>query len=176
VTLPIVTERLILRRFTHDDIPDVIAFVSHPSVSRATPEIEGTEAGVGKYIDLQNSYEPFEQGECFDLAVERGEDGKVIGLLSLVCREHRQAEIGYALGVRHRGQGYATEAARALMAYGFVSLGLHRIYATTSSANTGSWGVMERLGMRRESHLREAELRDGEWVDTFVYGMLAREW
>ena len=147
MTLPIVTERLILRRFTHDDIPDVIAFVSHPSVSRATPEIEGTEAGVGKYIDLQNSYEPFEQGECFDLAVERGEDGKVIGLLSLVCREHRQAEIG-----------------------------LHRIYATTSSANTGSWGVMERLGMRRESHLREAELRDGEWVDTFVYGMLAREW
>jgi RimJ/RimL family protein N-acetyltransferase len=176
VTLPITTERLILRRFTHDDIPDVIAFVSHPSVARATPEIEGTKAGVGKYIDLQNSYEPFELDRCFDLAVERKEDGKVIGLLSLVCREHKQGEIGYALGLGYRGQGYATEAARALMTYGFASLGLYRIYATTSSVNAGSWGVMERLGMRREGHLREAESRDGEWVDTLIYGVLAREW
>lgn len=176
MTLPITTERLILRRFTYEDIPDVIAFVSHPSVARATPEIKGTEAGVGKYIDLQNSYEPFELDRCSDLAVARKEDGKVIGLLSLVCREHKQGEIGYALGVRHRGQGYATEAAWALTTYGFASLGLHRIYATTSSVNTGSWGVMERLGMSREGHLRETELRDGEWVDTFVYGMLACEW
>jgi hypothetical protein len=62
VTLPIVTERLILRRFTRDDVPDVIAFVSHPSVARATPEIEGTEAGVRKYIDLQNSVDTFVYG------------------------------------------------------------------------------------------------------------------
>ena len=105
MTLVIRTERLNLRRFTRDDIHDVIAFVSHPSVARATPEIEPTESAVIKYVDKQNSYRPFEQGKCFDLAIERQSDGKVIGLLSLVCKEHQQGEIGWALGVDHRGQG-----------------------------------------------------------------------
>jgi RimJ/RimL family protein N-acetyltransferase len=176
MTLPIRTERLVLRRFTQDDVPDIIAFVSHPSVARATPEIEPTESAVTKYVERQNAYQPFELGKCFDLALQRKKDGRVIGLLSLVCKEHRQGEIGWALGVDYRGQGYATEAAKALMTYGFASLGLHRIYATTSSANPGSWRVMERLGMRREAHLREAECRDGEWLDILIYGILAAEW
>ena len=176
MTLPIRTERLNLRRFTRDDVHDIIAFVSHPSVERATPEIEPTESAVIKYVDKQNGYRPFEQNKCFDLAIERKSDGKVIGLLSLVRKEHQQGEIGWALGVDHRGQGFATEAARALIAHGFASLGLHRIYATTSSANPASWGVMERLGMRREAKLREAEFRDGEWLDTLIYALLADEW
>ena len=176
MTLPIQTDRLVLRRFTHDDVQDVLVFVSHPSVARATPEIEPSESGVIQYIDRQNAYRPFEQGKYFDLAIERKKDGRVIGLLSLVCKEHMQGGIGWGLGVDYRGQGYATEAARALITYGFASLGLHRIYATTSSVNPGSWRVMERLGMRREAQLREAECRDGEWVDVLIYGILAAEW
>jgi RimJ/RimL family protein N-acetyltransferase len=174
--LPITTDRLVLRRFTHDDIPFLLDVVSHPSVSRATPEIEPTAAGIREYIDRQNSYQPFEQDKCFDLALERTEDGCVLGLISLVCKAHRKAEIGWALGVAHRGQGFATEAARALLAYGFTSLGLHRIQATTSSANPKSWGVMERLAMKKEARLREAECRDGQWLDILIYGMLATEW
>ncbi len=176
MSLPITTERLVLRRYTYDDIQDIIEFVSHPSVARATPEIGTTESEVRKYIDLQNSYQPFEQDKCFDLAIERKQNGKVIGLLSLVCKEHKQGAIGWALGIKYRGQGYGTKAARALMALSFDLLGLHRIYATTSSRNVDSWRVMERLGMRREGHLREAEFRDGEWLDTLIYGILADEW
>jgi RimJ/RimL family protein N-acetyltransferase len=176
VDLPIVTERLVLRRYTYDDIEDILEFVSDASVARATPEIEATESGVRRYIDMQNFYRPFEQGKCFDLAVQRIEDGKVIGLLSLVCKEHKLGEVGYALGVDHRGQGYATEGARALMAYGFTSLGLHRIQATTSSDNTESWRVMDRLGMTREAQLRDAAFRDGRWFDVLIYGILAAEW
>lgn len=175
MTLPITTERLVLRRYSHDDIPDLLSFVSHPSVARATPEITATEAGIREYIDLQNSYQPFEQDKCFDLAVQR-QDGGVIGLLSLVCKRHRQGSIGWGLNVKHRGQGFATEAARALITYCFTVLGLHRVHATTSHRNTASWAVMERLGMRREAHLQEAELRDGEWLDVFVYGILEHEW
>lgn len=174
--LPITTERLVLRRYTYDDIPDMLTFLSHPSVDRATPEIEATEQGVRRYIDLQNSYQPFEQDRCFDLAIERKVDGQVIGLLSLVRRQHQKAEIGWALGVKHRGQGFATEAASALVDHGFVSLGLHRIQAETSATNSASWGVMERLGMVREAHLRETTLRDGEWQDSLIYGLLASEW
>ena len=105
MTLPIKTERLSLRRFTHNDIQDIIVFISHPSVARATPDIKPNEPTVIKYIDKQNSYQPFEQDKCFDLAIERKEDGKVIGLLSLICRRHKQGEIGWGLGIDHRGQG-----------------------------------------------------------------------
>lgn len=131
--------------------------------------------GVRQYIDLQNSYQPFEQGKCFDLAIGRQGD-KVIGMLTLICKEHEQGAIGWALGIRYRGRGYATEAAEALMEYGFASLGLHRTYAETSSANLASRRVTERLGMRQEGHLREAIFEDGEWLDMLIYGILADEW
>jgi RimJ/RimL family protein N-acetyltransferase len=176
VTLPITTERLVLRRYTHDDVQDVLEFASQPSVAGATPEIEGTEEGIRRYIDLQNSYQPFEKGKVFDLAIERKRDGKVMGLSTLICREHRQGLIGWALGIEYRGQGYATEAAKALMSYAFRSLGLHRIQADTSGDNSDSWGVMERLGMRREAQLREAVYKQGRWGDKYIYGMLSDEW
>lgn len=174
--LAITSPRLVVRRFSPADLYDILDFVSHPSVARAAPEIEATEAGVKQYIDLQNSYQPFEQDKCFDLAIERRADGKVIGLLTLVRREHEQGALGYALGIEHRGQGYVTEAARALIAYGFGPLALHRIYAETESGNPASWQVMERLGMRREACLREAVLEDGQWQDHLIYGLLAAEW
>jgi len=138
--------------------------------------IQATEEGVRKYIDLQNSYQPFEKGKVFELAIERKEDGKVIGLLGLIRQDHGQGEMGWVLGVEYRGQGYATEAARALMDYGFNTLGLHRIHADTSTDNVASWRMMERLGMRREGLLRGAIFEEGKWVDRYVYGMLADEW
>jgi RimJ/RimL family protein N-acetyltransferase len=176
VTLAITTERLVLRRYTQHDAQDVLEFASQPSVAGATPEIEATEEGIRRYIDLQNSYQPFEKGKAFDLAIERKRDGKVMGLLTLICREHRQGSIGWALGTEYRRQGYATEAAKALMSYAFRSLGLHRIQADTNSGNSDSWGVMERLGMRREGQLREAVHREGKWLDRHIYGILSHEW
>jgi RimJ/RimL family protein N-acetyltransferase len=177
MTLPIITKRLILRRYTHDDLSDVLEFASQPSVARVTSgNIDATEEGVGRYIELQNSYQPFEKDKVFDLAIERKEDGVVIGLLGFICRDHLQGEIGWALGVEYRGQGYATEAARALIAYGFKSLDLHRIHADTSIGNTASWRLMERLGMKREAHLREVVYQEGKWLDRYIYGVLADEW
>jgi RimJ/RimL family protein N-acetyltransferase len=177
VTLPITTERLVLRRYTHDDAEDTLEFASQPSVARVTSgNIEATEEGIRRYIDLQNSYQPFEKDKAFDLAIQRKEDGKVIGLVTLICRDHKKGVIGWALGVAYRGQGYATEAASALMDYGFRSLGLHRIQADTSSGNPDSLRLMERLGMRCEAQLREAVYEDGEWLDTYIYATLADEW
>jgi RimJ/RimL family protein N-acetyltransferase len=175
MTLPILTERLILRSFTYNDIQDIIEIVSHPSVARITTNIEANESKVRKYIDKQKSYRPFEKDKYYDLAMERKEDGKVIGLLGLMREDHKQGLIGWALGVDYRGNGYVTEGARSLIMYGFTELDLHRIYAKTSSINTASWKVMERVGMRKEAHLREAEFRDGEWIDVLIYAILADE-
>lgn len=88
----------------------------------------------------------------------------------------RQGEIGYIFNPAYHGQGYATEAARVLLELGFEGLGLHRIYARCAAANTASWRVMERLGMRREAHLRENLFVKGAWDEELIYAMLEDEW
>ncbi|NIV36970.1 MAG: GNAT family N-acetyltransferase [Anaerolineae bacterium] len=177
MTLPIVTHRLLLRRFAREDQADLLNLAAQPEVAEIlSGRLPATEEGIREYIDLQNSYEPFEMDKVFELALERKEDGRVIGLVGLIRRDHRQGEVGWALAAEYRGQGYATEAARALLDYGFASLDLHRIHADTNSDNVASLRVMERLGMRREARLREAVPSGGKWLDRVICGILAGEW
>jgi len=92
-TIPIYTDRLILRRFLPADAADLRIFIDHPSVARSVPEMASTEAGVRSYIEQQNSFRPFEQDQCFDLAIEHIQDSRIIG---------------WALGFEYRSRGYAT--------------------------------------------------------------------
>jgi RimJ/RimL family protein N-acetyltransferase len=172
--LPLVTQRLTLRTLEDGDAGDILDLVSHPSVARVTTNIEGTEPGVKRYIEEQRGCRPFQEGVYYDLALVL--ESQVIGLIGLMCLDHQQGLIGWGVNVAYRGRGYATEGARALITHGFSELGLHRIYAKTSNANTASWRVMGRLGMRCEAQLREAEFRDGAWIDVLIYAVLAGEW
>jgi RimJ/RimL family protein N-acetyltransferase len=89
----------------------------------------------------------------------------------------RQAELGWALDPTHTGAGYATEAVRGLLAHSFTTLGVRRVVATCFLANRTSWRLMERVGMRRESHaVADALHRSGRWLDTVTYAVLATEW
>jgi RimJ/RimL family protein N-acetyltransferase len=76
----------------------------------------------------------------------------------------------------HTRRGYATEAARAMLTYGFDSLGSHRIWAECNADNAASAHVLEKLGMRREAHFREHDYFKDRWWDTLIYAMLDREW
>src|SRR5438876_3812830 len=92
------------------------------------------------------------------------------------ARDPRQCEIGFAIATGHQGHGYATEAARLLVGYLFGRRAKHRITASCDARNTASAAVLERLGMRREGHLRESSWAKGEWTDDLLYGLLRREW
>jgi RimJ/RimL family protein N-acetyltransferase len=180
VTLPIRTDRLIIRRFTQADIDAIIAFTAHPSVARETTNIPREDRGkMADYIETQSGYSLFETQACVDLAVEHKETGAVIGLLSLVSDGKRQGEIGWGFGIDHRGQGLATEAARGLISYAFEECGYHRLFAGTIFTNTRSWALMERVGLRKEAHFVKAHVpaeEAGEWIDTVRYAVLAEEW
>ena len=180
MTLPIQSERLIIRRFSLSDIDDIINFTSHPSVHRETTNIPRDDREkMEEYVETQNGYSLFESKKCVDLAVEAKEAGEVIGLLSLVSNGERQGEIGWGFGIDHRGQGLATEAASRLITYAFQECGYHRIFAGTIFTNTRSWALMERLGMRKEAHFVKAHVPakpGGEWIDTVRYAILAEEW
>jgi RimJ/RimL family protein N-acetyltransferase len=89
--------------------------------------------------------------------------------------EHGSVEVGFSFLPAHQGNGYATEAARALVDWAF-GVGHHRVYGRLEVRNTASARVLEKLGMRREAHLVENEWIKGEWQSEFVYAILDREW
>jgi RimJ/RimL family protein N-acetyltransferase len=86
-------------------------------------------------------------------------------------------EIGWIFHPHYHGQGYATEAATALLRHGFETLGVHRIIATCQPENVASWRVMEKLGMLREAHFRKGVLfADDTWWDEYLYAILEEDW
>ena len=108
------------------------------------------------------------------LAVELRATGELIGdVMLMVDAEHRQGEIGFILHPDHQGHGYATEAARAMLAIAFDDYGLHRVCGRLESRNVASARVLEKLGMRLEAHLIENEWVKGEWQSESIYAMLA---
>ena len=90
--------------------------------------------------------------------------------------DHQHAELGYWIGVPYWGQGYATEASRELLRYGFEDLGLHRIFASHFKHNPASGRILVKLGMRYEGCQREHLRKWDRFVDSELYGILRQEW
>ena len=84
--------------------------------------------------------------------------------------------IGYELAPEQWGNGYATEAARAIVEFGFTELRLHRVWAWCAADNTGSAHVLEKLGMQREGRMRDKDRYKGRWWDRLYYAVLEPEW
>lgn len=110
--------------------------------------------------------------------VERASDGAFLGWCALVRWDpvHRSAALGYCFSEAAWGHGYATEAAHALLRWAFGALDLNRVQAETDTRNQASARVLEKLGFRREGTLREDCVVNGDVSDSWVYGLLRREW
>jgi len=118
-----------------------------------------------------------ERGEALQWAIERRDDGRVIGSITLMLADGQpRAEIGYILGREHWGRGFAAEAQGRTIEYAFGELGLHRLEADTHPDNHASTRSLERLGFRREGLLRERWLVGGEYGDSVLWGLLAEDW
>lgn len=103
---------------------------------------------------------------------------KLVGTCGLtgISFLHRTAEYSMLVGPPHQGYGYATEALKVLFDYGFQNLGLHCIWGEIFSNNQAGVHIAQKLGMQREGRLRERYFKQGEWVDTVTYSILADEW
>ena len=114
----------------------------------------------------------------FEFAVTLAESGRLIGGCGIraASRGNRSADMGYCLRKDAWGRGYATEAAEAVLAFGFDVLNNHRIVATCDTENLASARVLEKLGMRREAHFREDARLRGRWRDSYLYAVLEQEW
>lgn len=172
------SNRLLLRDFVEDDWLALHAIESLPEVARYQSFEPRTPEESRSYVLDGIAGAAEEPRLTYDLAVVLAEMDRLIGRVGLGITEPelREAVIWYTLHPDHWGQGYMTEAARAMVVHGFGDLGLHRIWADCDPRNPGSWRVLEKIGMRREGHLLENAWVKGEWVDSLIYAILDREW
>ena len=108
-------------------------------------------------------------------AIEPGHAGRIGGLIRITIDDETGAggSVGYSLDRDFQGSGYATEALREVVRFGFEELGLHRIQATADTRNENSWKVLERAGFRREKRLSGHRTIRGIRGDSYLYEILS---
>jgi RimJ/RimL family protein N-acetyltransferase len=176
--LPVLTsERVVLRWLEDRDADALFGVFSDPQVMCYWSSPPWTDqARSAEMIESVGRY--FAEGALYQWGIARRSDDTVIGTCTLahVDTQNRRAEIGFILRRDHWGQGYMSEATRALLRFAFEKLDLHRVEADVDPRNEASIRLLERLGFQREGYLRERWIVGDEINDTILYGLLRREW
>jgi RimJ/RimL family protein N-acetyltransferase len=181
------TDRIILRRFTTDDLDHLVALDSDPEVMRYLTNGGPTPYEVVRDDILPRILAEYERSPRHGrwAAIDRS-TGRFLGWLSLALPDHGdpdqgdpdQANLGYRLRREVWGRGLATEGARALVRTAFTTLGLRRVSATTMAVNLASRRVMEKAGLRyvRIFHLVFDDPIPGTEHGEVEYAVTADEW
>ena len=172
------TPRLRVRRFTDGDVETFASYRADPDVARYQSWTDYTLDQARELVAAVAVDEPGVPGEWFQLAIELGATGALVGDLALHvdADEPRQAEVGFTLHPAHQGRGYATEALRGYLDWLFPTFHLHRVIAVTDARNGAAAALLQRVGFRREAHFVDNVFFKGSWGSEFLFAMLQREW
>ncbi|PKF75247.1 GNAT family N-acetyltransferase [Chryseobacterium sp. PMSZPI] len=164
------TERLILSQLEEKDLPFIVGYLQHKIYSDLTSNIPYpyTESDAKFWLKMAN--EAFENKSGYTFGI-RNKEGQIIGAIGLHDREDDKAELGYWIGMPYWNKGYVTEAARAIVDFGFKTLNFNKIFATHFLHNPASGKIMEKIGMEREAILKEEVKKDGEYFDLALYSI-----
>lgn len=172
---PLSTARLLLRELEPGDLDAVHGWSSDPEVCRHVPWGPNTREQTRAYLEgvLRERDDP--DRSHWQAAVVLRATGEVVGSCAVwvTSAEHRRGELGYAFARQHWGRGYASEAARALVALAFGPLGLERVEGTCRPDNPGSQRVLEAAGLVLEGRLRGHVLVRGERRDSLLLAATA---
>ncbi|SDR26052.1 GNAT family N-acetyltransferase [Natronobacterium texcoconense] len=165
-------DRVDLRPIEEDDLEFLRDAINDPQVWRPI--------GGSHPLNLEQEREFFENVVCGDDGVHLliTADDSPVGTIGLreIDWESGTAEVGYWIEPDEHGQGYGSEAAELVVGYAFDQLGLHRIRAHVFEFNDASQRLLESIGFTREGTERESQFIDGEYWDTYWYGLLEDEW
>jgi [ribosomal protein S5]-alanine N-acetyltransferase len=168
------TARLLLRSFQHEDISALVRLAGAKEIAATTLSIPHPYTEQDGENFLAKASEDFRKGRTLIFAVSIAASGELCGAVGLdIAEAHNHAELGYWIGVPFWGRGYATEAAIAVLSFGFGALRLRRIYAHHFAGNTGSQRVLEKIGMSHEGRFRQHIRKWDQFIDVENYGLLA---
>ncbi|QOY35207.1 GNAT family N-acetyltransferase [Anaerobacillus isosaccharinicus] len=171
------TERLLLRPVTVEDGDRVEELASDYDVSKTTLNIPYPYPEGGGKEFIESVIESEKNGKIAILAIVDKETQHLLGLINLnIAIPHKRGELGYFIGKPYWGMGYGTEAARAIVAYGFKDLALNKIYAAAFTTNPGSWRIMEKIGLKHEGTHKQHVSRFGEFFDLAYYGLVKEDY
>lgn len=164
-----------LREFRNDDAAAAYLIVGDDTVTRSLSIDSRDEQTTAAMIDATVTRAQDEPRTEYFLAVTLPSD-ELIGFVRLALTGVKAAKLGYVIRADQWGHGYATDAARTIVDFGFTELGLHRITAAIGPDNRASSTVAKRLGMRYEGRLRDHVHTNGAWRDSVLYSVLTHEW
>jgi RimJ/RimL family protein N-acetyltransferase len=170
------TARLLLRSLETGDVPALVRLTGAREIAAMTTRIPHPYSEQDARNFLLQAHEEFRDGRSISFAITILPAGELCGGIRLdLTPEHQRAELGYWIGVPFWGRGFATEAATAVVAFGFDTLRLHRIHAHHFGGNTASQRVLEKIGMRHEGHIPQHVLKWDRFIDLEIYGLLAAD-
>ncbi len=171
------TERLILRPFTLKDAKRVQELAGDPLISDTTLNIPYPyEDGIAE-IWISNHEEKFEKKEELVLAITLNDEKNIIGAIGLkINTSFNNAELGYWIGKDFWNNGYATEAAKSVLDFGFNELMLNKIFAHYLARNNSSGKVMQKIGMVEEGLFKQHVIKNGIYEDIVHYAILKDEY
>lgn len=165
-----------LREFRQEDLDDVLAVVGDERVTSWLSFDSRDRAQALEMIrTITRRAQEIPRQEYY-LAVTRSDDDRLIGFVRLALDGVQAAKLGYAIGADHWGHGYATDAVRAMLRFGFGTLGLHRVSAAIGPENQSSIAVVKRLGLTYEGRIRHHVRTNGGWRDSLLYSILDDDW
>ena len=172
------TERLLLRPLTPQDAPTLHQLAGRREIADTTISIPHPYSEEQARQWIAGTADLFAKGEGVAFGVQLKREGNLAGAAGLrdIDAEHSLAELGFWVAVEHWGQGYATEAAGAVVSFGFQRLGLNRIYAHHMVRNPASGHVLAKIRMRPEGLLRQRVRKWGVFEDVVLMALLRAEW
>ena len=171
------TTRLLLRFFEPSDAKTVQRLAGHEEVARTTLAIPHPYPDGAAEQWIEHVRQSSEKGDHYAFAMIKKEDGSLIGNMSMgISQKHKRSELAYWVGRPFWGQGFATEAARRIVQFGFEDLNLNRICAAAMSKNPGSYKVMRKIGMKEEGIFPQHVLKWGIYEDLVFYGMVKSDY
>jgi len=177
-TIIIETNRLHLRPINHSDAVDIFDYRSLPEVYKYQSWIPTSKADVEEFIEQKVEKVPNIPDTWYQLAIISKEHEQLVGDIGIhfLDSKDQKVEIGYTLSPKFQGKGYATEAVTGAIDYLFKTLRKESIFASVDPHNQRSINLLERIGMRHESHFRDTFRFSNEWPDDLIYAIFAEEW
>ena len=167
------TDRLILRSLNQADAEKIEELAGDYDVAKTTLNIPHPYPKGSAKSFIEHSLQVVEKGELYTYAIVKKKTERLIGIIHInLTPAHERGELGYWIGKPYWGKGYGTEAARAIISFGFETLDLNKIHATAMTSNPGSWRIMEKLGMAHEGTLKQHMVRWEKYFDVAYYGIL----